>query len=104
MALGVVGGLLLGKTLGVLLATWLAIRTGLAILPIRTTWRHIFGIAICAGVGFTVALFVSDLAFIDPNLGESAKLGILVGSTLAGVLGFVVLRTGRVVSNQPPGG
>jgi NhaA family Na+:H+ antiporter len=92
VALGVVLGLVVGKTVGVFGATWLATRMGIAPLPKGTTWQHLLGIAVTAGVGFTVALFVSDLAFTEPELGNSAKLGILIGSALAGVLGFLILR------------
>lgn len=94
VALGVVLGLVVGKTVGVFGATWIAARTGVARLPAGVAWSHLLGISICAGVGFTVALFVSDLAFTSPGTTESAKLGILVGSLVAGVLGFGALRAG----------
>ena len=96
VALGVALGLVLGKTIGVFGASWLAIRTRVGVLPAGTSWRHMFGVAVTAGVGFTVALFVGELAFSDPHLGESAKLGIFLGSAVAGVLGFLLLRTGPV--------
>jgi Na+:H+ antiporter, NhaA family len=76
------------------------VRAGVARLPSGVTWRHLLGVSMCAGIGFTVALFVSELAFEAHELGDSAKLGILVGSALAGVLGFAVLRTGREPAPQ----
>jgi NhaA family Na+:H+ antiporter len=96
VALGVVLGLVLGKTIGVFGATWLATKAKVGVLPSGTTWRHILGLAVCAGIGFTVALFVGELAFSEEDLGESAKLGIFVGSAVSGVLGFLLLRTGKV--------
>ena len=102
VALGVVLGLVLGKTVGVFGVTWLAIRARIGVLPPGTTWRHILGVAMTAGVGFTVALFVGELAFSDPTQGESAKLGIFVGSAISGVLGFMVLRSGKPPADPPP--
>ncbi|QNN53898.1 Na+/H+ antiporter NhaA [Nocardioides mesophilus] len=92
VALGVVLGLVVGKTVGVFGATWVATRLGIATLPRGTTWPQVLGVAACAGVGFTVALFVSDLSFDSPALDEAAKLGIFLGSAIAGVLGFLLLR------------
>jgi NhaA family Na+:H+ antiporter len=91
VALGVVLGLVVGKTVGITLASWLAVRLGLGVLPAGATWRHLVGVAALGGVGFTVALFVSGLAFDDPALGDAAKLGILAGSVLAAVVGSVLL-------------
>ena len=92
VVLGVGLGLLVGKTVGVFGSAWLAVRIGWARMPDSMTHVHLLGLAIAAGVGFTVALFVANLAFTDPALVEMAKLGILVGSVLAAVLGYVTLR------------
>jgi NhaA family Na+:H+ antiporter len=92
VTLGVALGLVAGKTIGVFGASLLAVKLGLGRLPAGTTWRHIFGLAICAGVGFTVALFVTSISFTDPAVADSAKVGILFGSLLAGVLGYLFLR------------
>jgi NhaA family Na+:H+ antiporter len=92
VALGVFLGLVVGKTLGVLGGSWLAVRTGVGRLPSATTWRHMFGLAITAGIGFTVALFVTALSFTDPVLTSSAKIGVLAASTVAGALGYLMLR------------
>lgn len=89
---GVVLGLVLGKLLGVVSFTWLAVRLGVGRLPQRTTWGHIVGVGATAGIGFTVALFVAGLSFDDPDLLRSAKIGILAASTIAGVLGYALLR------------
>jgi NhaA family Na+:H+ antiporter len=93
VTLGVILGLFVGKTVGVLGATALAVRLGVGRLPAGTTWRHVLGLSVTAGVGFTVALFVTSLAFDGTAVSDAAKVGILVGSTLAGVVGYLILRT-----------
>jgi NhaA family Na+:H+ antiporter len=98
VTVGVILGLFVGKTAGVLGATALAVRLGIGRLPGGTTWRHVVGLATTAGVGFTVALFVTSLAFDDAAVGDAAKVGILVGSTLSGLVGYLILRT------SPPAG
>ncbi len=89
---GVVLGLVLGKQLGITGASWIVIRTGLADLPSGVTWAQIYGGSLLAGIGFTMALFISDLALESPELIARAKLGILVGSALCALSGFLVLR------------
>ena len=96
---GVFFGLVVGKLVGVVAFTWLAVRLGIGRLPERTTWSHVVGIGATAGIGFTVALFVASLSFDDPDLLRSAKIGILTASTVAGVLGFTLLR--RAAGRQP---
>jgi NhaA family Na+:H+ antiporter len=101
VTLGVVVGLVLGKQFGVTLGAWAAVRSGLTELPHGVTWRQIYGAGWLAGIGFTMALFVADLAFGTPGEGElltSAKLGILLASLLAGIGGWVVL--GRATSGD----
>jgi NhaA family Na+:H+ antiporter len=93
VTLGVVLGLVVGKTLGVFGATAIAVKAGVGPLPGGTTWRHLFGLSMVAGIGFTVALFVTSISFTDPASADAAKLGILVGSLTAGVCGYVVLRS-----------
>jgi NhaA family Na+:H+ antiporter len=92
IAIGVAAGLIIGKTVGVFGAAWLAVRLGVGRLPSATTWNHMFGLAICAGIGFTVALFVAGLSFDVADLNDEAKLGILAGSLVAGIAGFTWLR------------
>jgi NhaA family Na+:H+ antiporter len=93
VALGVATGLLVGKTIGISLFAWLAVRLGLGRLPHHTAWKHIVGLAAVAGIGFTVSLFVSDLAFRAHELEDLAKTGIFLGSALAGILGYLILRS-----------
>jgi NhaA family Na+:H+ antiporter len=85
----------LGKQLGVTLGAWLAVRSGVADLPEGVRWRHIYGAGWLAGIGFTMSLFVADLAFADSSeaaLLTAAKLGILGASIIAGVGGWLILR------------
>jgi NhaA family Na+:H+ antiporter len=92
VAVGVLAGLVAGKAIGVLGASWLAVRIGLARLPQGATWPHVAGVALLAGIGFTVSLFITDLAFTAEADLNAAKIGILAASVLAGVLGYTYLR------------
>ncbi len=100
VVIGVVLGLVLGKQLGISAAAWVAVRSGFAALPAGVAWRHMYGAAWLGGIGFTMSLFVAELAFPDPALEDAAKLGILLASVIAGLGGFAVLfladRRGRV--------
>ena len=90
---GVIIGLLIGKPLGVLGATFIALKTGIGTLPAGATVRQIVGISILCGIGFTMSLFVANLAFPgrDAHLAES-KIGILAGSLVCGILGALIIR------------
>ena len=92
VALGVAIGLLVGKIVGISAFTALAVRLGLGRLPRHATWTHMFGLAALAGIGFTVSLFVTGLAFNDPVLTDLAKIGIFAGSGIAGLIGYLLLR------------
>lgn len=92
VALGTGLGLLLGKPLGILLVCGLVTRLGWARVGPDFGWMHIFGAAVLAGIGFTMSLFINELAFASPALRQQAKLGILVASVAAGVFGFLILR------------
>lgn len=91
IALGVAGGLVIGKIVGISLASYGAVRLGLGKLPPGTTWGHVFGLAAVAGIGFTVSLFVAGLAFDDPHMSDLAKVGIFSGSLIAGIIGAIIL-------------
>lgn len=92
VSLGIILGLVVGKLVGVSGATYLAVRTGLADLPAGVSWRHVIGAGALAGIGFTMSLFVANLAFRDGGVQAEAKVAIFVASILAGVLGFCLLR------------
>ena len=91
ITLGVVLGLVVGKLVGVTAFTWLAARLGLGVLPAGATWRSIVGVAALAGIGFTVSIFITGLAFSDVARQNEAKVGILVASALAAGLGSLIL-------------
>jgi NhaA family Na+:H+ antiporter len=89
-SIAVMLGLVIGKPVGILLASWLAVRAGLAKLPDGVGWPTLLGAGCLAGIGFTMALFIADLALSGPLLDE-AKIGILSGSVLSAALGMAVL-------------
>ncbi|NOJ93570.1 Na+/H+ antiporter NhaA [Corallococcus coralloides] len=93
LPLGIIMGLFVGKQVGIFLFTWAAVRAGVSPLPTGGGMAQLHGVAVVAGIGFTVALFVAGLAFAgQPALLAEAKLGILVGSLLSAVVGYVLLR------------
>lgn len=91
VVLGVFCGLVLGKPIGIMLFSFITVKTKIASLPEFVTWRHMLGASVLGGVGFTMAIFVANLAYADALLITEAKLSILVASTVAGVIGFVLL-------------
>ncbi len=101
VALAVVAGLALGKPIGIVGASWLAVKLGLARMPERTSWPSLLGAAWLGGIGFTMALFVASLSLTGPVL-EIAKSGILVGSALSLIGGMAVLAW--VLPRQPAAG
>lgn len=94
VALGVIVGLLLGKPIGICLVTWGAVRSGIASIPAGVPRRMLFGVACLGGIGFTMSLFIAGLAFgASPEMLTAAKLGTFTGSILAGIGGWMVLRS-----------
>lgn len=92
ISLGIILGLLLGKQLGVTLFAWIAIKAGIAEMPRGLTWRHIYGLSWLGAIGFTMSLFIANLAFNDAEMLGSAKVGILTASLIAGIGGFLILK------------
>jgi NhaA family Na+:H+ antiporter len=92
VTLGIAAGLFLGKQLGVFGVTFAAVKLGLGRLPPEISWRALYGVSLLCGIGFTISLFIGALAFTDPGLQDAAKLGVLAGSLLSGLAGFLVLR------------
>lgn len=91
--LGVAAGLLLGKQIGVFTFALVAIKTGLAQMPTHSSWRQVYGVALLCGIGFTMSLFIGNLAFPGAQLLiDEVKVGVLAGSTLAALAGILVLR------------
>jgi NhaA family Na+:H+ antiporter len=93
VSLGVILGLVLGKQVGITLFSWLAVKSGRATLPEGVDWGDLYGAACLGGVGFTMSLFIAELAFETPALGAEAKIGILTASLIAAIWGVVVLAT-----------
>jgi NhaA family Na+:H+ antiporter len=93
--LGIAAGLFVGKQVGIFLLCFIAIKLGLARLPDGANWGGLYGVSILCGVGFTMSLFVGSLAFentvIDPNMVFDERLGIILGSLLSGIMGYLVL-------------
>ncbi|WP_309497761.1 Na+/H+ antiporter NhaA [Sulfurovum sp.] len=93
VSLGIIGGLILGKVVGIFGVAWLAIKLKVASLPQNSTLSQIFGVAFLGGIGFTMSIFVADLAFMgNPELIFQAKVGILAASLFAGLFGYSWLR------------
>ena len=86
----VVLGLVVGKPIGVLVAVWLTVRLRIGTLPAGLGFAHVLVLGVVAGIGFTMSIFVAQLAFDDPRLLAAAKLGVLVASAVAGILGLVL--------------
>ena len=93
VALGVALGLVAGKAIGVTGFSWLVVKLGWGRLPSGVGWRHMIGTALLAGIGFTVALFIAELAYTDHAIVNLSKIGIFTGSMLAAILGYMLLRS-----------
>lgn len=105
--LGIIAGLVLGKPLGILAASLLAIRMGWCRWPAALDWRHLLGAGLLGGIGFTMAIFIANLAFSGkPALVDASKMAVLVGSLVAGLAGFTWLRLGTAapVTSGPENG
>jgi NhaA family Na+:H+ antiporter len=92
VTLGAATGLLFGKPVGIMLFTWLAVRTGMVSLPAGVTWSAVHGAAWLGGIGFTMSIFIARLAFGDSELNDAAKSGVLLSSAMASVVGAMLVR------------
>jgi NhaA family Na+:H+ antiporter len=97
--LGIVFGLFIGKPVGIMLFCWIAVKARFAALPERVNWRLVFGVALLCGIGFTMSLFIASLAFGGGHGGGHSdahggmeRVGILLGTLVSGVVGYVALR------------
>lgn len=94
VTLGVIGGLVVGKLIGIVGATWIGWKLGWGKLPKAANFQHIIGVALLAGIGFTMSIFIAELAFSSQyELLIQAKAGILLASVISGVAGFLILRS-----------
>jgi Na+:H+ antiporter, NhaA family len=98
--IGIFAGLFIGKPLGILLFSFLAIKFGLSKLPNEVTWNHIIGAGFLGGIGFTMSIFITLLAFDNADIVQSSKISILLGSLAAGLVGYLILR--RQTSSDSP--
>ena len=92
LTLGIMLGLFIGKQLGVFGAAWLAIKTGLAQKPLGATWIQLYGVAVLCGIGFTMSIFIGLLSFPSDLMQAETKIGVLAGSGLSAVCGYILLR------------
>ena len=92
LVLAITLGLFAGKQIGIFGSVWIADRVGIAKRPGGASWTQVYGVALIAGIGFTMSLFIGGLAFADPALQDRVKIGVLTGSLLSAVLGYAVLR------------
>ncbi len=92
LPLGIALGLLIGKQLGIAGFAWLAVKTGISSMPEAIGWRQIWGLSLIAGIGFTMSLFIGNLAFASPEQIDAVKLGVLSGSLVAAMAGVAILR------------
>jgi NhaA family Na+:H+ antiporter len=93
ISIGIGAGLVLGKFLGISILSKLMVRFKLATLPEGVSWRHIYGVAFLAGIGFTMSMFISELAFIEDEYKQIAKVGIMVASLISAAIGLTMLAT-----------
>ena len=94
--LGIIAGLTLGKPVGIMLSVVLMVATGLAQLPQGVNWRYMLGVSCLAGIGFTMSLFIGSLAFAESELGAQVRVGVVAGSLLSILLGFLIMWPGKV--------
>ncbi len=92
VSLGIALGLIAGKQFGVFVPAWLAIKSGLAELPEGTNYLGLYGMSVLTGIGFTMSLFIGSLAFNDPAMAGPVRIGILLGSIVCALLGYIILR------------
>ncbi len=100
-SLGIILGLFAGKTIGILFFSWILIKTKRGQLPDSSTWKHLAGAAILAGIGFTMSIFIANLAFDDHTLIQDSKVAILVGSGISCIVGLLWLRISTTKHNLP---
>jgi NhaA family Na+:H+ antiporter len=107
VSLSIICGLVIGKFVGILLFSWITVKLRLASMPEYSNWKMIASIAMLGGIGFTVSLFIADLSFGNMGTGSAwlldhAKLGIVIGSLISGVIGFLMLHKTLPQASQLP--
>jgi Na+:H+ antiporter, NhaA family len=92
-AIGIIAGLVLGKFAGIFIVSWLAVKMKLAQLSDDLHWGHLLGVSLLGGIGFTMSIFITNLAFTDATVVTASKMSILLASVIAAVLGLLFLKT-----------
>ena len=100
VTLGILLGLVIGKPVGIVFFSWLAVKFGIASIPRDIGWLQIFGASLLGGIGFTMSIFITGLAFMDESLIAQSKLAVLIASLIAGGLGFLILRFSRDIESR----
>ena len=100
VTVGIILGLVIGKPIGIIVFAWIAVKTGIASLPRDISWVQIAGAALLGGIGFTMAIFVTGLAFTDEALVMQSKLAILIASLVTGALGYLLIRYSRDIESR----
>jgi NhaA family Na+:H+ antiporter len=100
LGLGIILGLFIGKTIGVTLFSWLAVKLKWANLPAGAGWKHIIGLGMIAGIGFTMSIFISTLSFVDERFVLEAKFAILIASIVTGLIGYFYLKNIRTTTGE----
>ncbi|MYE53660.1 MAG: Na+/H+ antiporter NhaA, partial [Chloroflexi bacterium] len=100
VTLGILLGLVIGKPAGIVFFSWLAVRLGIASIPTDMGWLQIIGASLLGGIGFTMSIFITGLAFSDDLLIAQSKLAILIASLAAGVIGFLIIRFSREIESR----
>ncbi len=94
-SIGIIAGLLVGKLVGILGVSWLAVKARIAELPARVNWKMLSGLSVLAGIGFTMSIFITNLAYTDPVLITDSKISILISSVIAALAGLLILRSAQ---------
>jgi NhaA family Na+:H+ antiporter len=101
ISIGIIMGLFFGKQIGIFIFSWIAVKLNFAELPSKVTWKQIYGAGILAGIGFTMSLFITNLAFTSEEISNIAKVGILAASLISGITGYLILRnSGRKETSE----
>jgi len=104
LGFGIIAGLFIGKTIGVTLFSFIAVKLSLGSLPAHAGWKHLIGLGMLAGIGFTMSIFISLLSFSEEIYITEAKFAVLCASVISGLAGFVFLKSlnkKRDASRQP---
>jgi Na+:H+ antiporter, NhaA family len=102
LPLAIAAGLFFGKQAGIFGSIWIAVKCGIAMRPGNCSWMQIYGVSLLCGIGFTMSLFIGDLAFSDPALKEELKIGVLAGSILSALAGWIILRLSSALAQPHP--